>query len=103
MINKNKDLNLEDFVDKLLEEKNLPKDLDQDIITEMKMDLLKRADNRINAVIVANLPEDKLEEFSSLLDQDDSLKVQTFLEDNIPDLLELIASELLDFRQTYLR
>lgn len=102
MAKKIKGVDLGDFVDKLLEEKKLPSDLDKDVLFEMKNDLLKRVDNRINATILANLNEEQINVFSELLDGDDEKKIQAFLEDAIPDLAEVIASELITFRQTYL-
>lgn len=95
--------NLETFVDKLLEEKKEFKDLDPETINQIKSDLLGRVENRINATIVSNLPAGKIDEFNKLLESEKSdQEVQTFAEKNIPDLAQLIATELIVFRQTYL-
>jgi len=102
MMKQTKDLDLESFIDKLLEDKKLPSDLDQEVILEMKKDLMERVEDRINALIVSHLSPDKMEEFSEILDSHDENKIQSFLENNIQDLPEIIASELILFKQTYL-
>lgn len=102
MMKQTKDLDLESFVDKLLEDKKLPNDLDQEVILEMKKDLMERVEDRINALIVSHLSPDKMEEFSGILDSRDENQIQAFLETNIQDLPEIIASELILFKQTYL-
>jgi uncharacterized membrane protein YheB (UPF0754 family) len=95
-------LDLESYVDKLLEEKKLPEGLEQDVLDQMRKDLMKRVQNRINAAILANLTEDQMEEFNKLLDEDNEENTQKFLEENIADFAEMIATELIVFKQTYL-
>lgn len=102
-MNTNSTMNLELFIDKLVEDKKLPIDLGEDVINQIKSDLLSQAENRINALIISNLASEKLEEFNKLLDQDISdEEMHKFCSDNIPLLDEKIASELIVFRQTYL-
>lgn len=101
--NVNKEIDLAMFVDRLIEEKKLPSDLEKEVVDQIKSDLLSRVEDRVNAVIVSNLSEDKLEEFNKLLDNNVSdLEMQKFCANNIPDLPQLIASELIIFKQTYL-
>ncbi len=96
-------LDLKVYVDRLVEEKNFPKDLEAEVIDQIKKDLLSQVESRVNAVIISNLSEDKLEEFGILLDKDISdLEMQKFCGENIPNLSELIATELLIFRDSYL-
>jgi hypothetical protein len=94
---------LQTYVDRLVEEKKFPGDLGSKVLDQIKSDLLSQVEDRINAVIVNNLAADKLEEFNTLLDSDakDS-EVQAFLSENIPDLAQIIASELIVFKQSYL-
>ncbi|MEI8269882.1 MAG: DUF5663 domain-containing protein [bacterium] len=94
--------NIEDFVKKMLEEKGFDKQ-EPEVVEEMKKDLLKRVEERIHAVIVSNLPEEKLKEFTEMLNKDiGDEEMQNFCTTNIPGLDQLIASELIVFRQTYL-
>ncbi len=93
---------IEDFVEKILEDKGFNKQAPE-VVAEMKKDLLKRVEERIHAVIISNLPEEKLKEFTEMLDKNVSdEKMQNFCTKNIPGLDQLIASELIVFRQTYL-
>lgn len=91
---------IDQFVEKLIQEKGI-KETDQQILAEIKKDLTKRVEDRIKAVIVKNLPESKLSEFESKLDAPDA-EMQEFIAKAIPNLKEVIALELLRFRNTYL-
>lgn len=100
---KNKNVDLGDYVERLMDEKKLPENLDAGLVEQMKADLTERVEDRINAVIIANLSEKALEEFNDLLDSDKKdAEVQEFLEKNIPNLAQLVATELIVFRQTFL-
>lgn len=89
------------FVDKLVDEKGLNK-LEHEILAEVKHDLHERVDDRLNAVILEHMPEDKLEEFENKLDSATDEDVQGFIKEAIPDLEEVLAAELVAFRATYL-
>jgi hypothetical protein len=103
MNEKNTNNNLETFVEKLYMEKNFPNDLEKEVIDQIKSDLLKSVENRINAVIISNLPEEKFQEFEDLLDKNGSEEeIQGFCQENIPNVEQIIASELISFRQNYL-
>lgn len=102
-MNQENNLDLKAYVDRLVEEKNLPKDLEVEVVDQIKSDLLTQVESRVNAVIISNLSTDKLEEFSNLLDKDVSdEEMQKFCSSNIPNLSELIASELIVFKNSYL-
>ena len=99
----NKNIDLKSYVDGLIADKKLPENLDPGVIEQMKLELLDRVENRINAVIINNLTETRLEEFNKILDSEkNDIEVQSFLKENVPNLTELIATELIVFRQTYL-
>ena len=96
-------LDLKMFVDRLVEEKKFPEDLEKEVIDQIKADLLSQVEDRINALIINNLSPEKLEEFNKMLDTElKDEEMQKFLSENIPDLSQLIASELIVFKQTYL-
>ncbi len=96
-------LNLQSFVDRLYEEKKFPADLEKEVVDQIKSDLLSQLEDRINAVIISNLSAEKLEEFNTLLDADTSdADMQEFFHKAIPELSQLIATELLVFKQSYL-
>lgn len=95
-------MDLQTFIGKLVSEKREFEGLEPDVITQIKSDLLERVENRINAVIVNNIPDANSEEFEKITESGTDEEIQAFCESHIPDLAELIASELIVFRQSYL-
>ncbi|EKE15769.1 MAG: hypothetical protein ACD_11C00106G0009 [uncultured bacterium] len=89
------------FVEKLVEEKKF-ENVDADVLNQIKMDLTERVEDRINATILENMPKDKLEEFSALLDGANSEQIDIFCRQNIFNLDEVLAGALVEFRDTYL-
>ena len=69
---------------------------------QLKSDLRERLENRINAVLLSQIPEHKLAEFEKLLNAKDANATQAFCSANIPNLTELIAGEFLAFRKRYI-
>jgi len=92
---------LSQFVSRLVAEKGLS-NCDPEVLAQVKLDLLDRVEDRINAAIVANLPVDKLEYFEKLVDRADEAEIQAFCSRNIQGFDEIIAKELVEFRKTYL-
>lgn len=92
---------MKDFVNKLVEEKKL-ENVSPEVLEQVKLDLEERLDERINVMILDRMPSYKIEEFEKILDSKSEEEIQQFCQENIPGLEELVASELLDFRKTYL-
>jgi aspartyl/asparaginyl-tRNA synthetase len=102
MNNLKKDNNmLEAFTNKLLEEKGLTS-LDPEILVEAKKDIMEKAEDKIKATIFENIPENKLEEFNKLMEDNNEENLQKFIKETLPNIEELIAQTLLDFKNTYL-
>ncbi len=97
-----KNLDLHTFIDKLVSEKREFEGLEPEIINQIKSDLLGRVEDRINAVIINNIPEDQISEFEKLTEEGTDEQIHAFCEATIPDLAEQIATELIVFRQMYL-
>jgi len=91
-----------EFIEKLILEAEMDKNVEKDVFDQLKKDLQERLENRINAVILSQIREDKLEEFEKLLDSGNEQEIQSFCSLNIPNLTELIASEFLNFRNRYI-
>lgn len=100
MARKRKDMLME-YVDKLVAEKDLS-NLDKEVLNQMKKDLYERLEDRVNAVILEKMPPEKLEEWNQMLDNSSDEEMQQFCLDNVPDMEQAIANELLSFRNTYL-
>ena len=97
-----KNMDLQGFIDKLVSQKKEFEGLEPGVIKQIKSELLQRAEDRIQAVILGNMPEDQMAEFGTISEKGTDEEVQAFVESRIPDLKELIASELIVFQQTYL-
>ncbi|MEI6316442.1 MAG: DUF5663 domain-containing protein [bacterium] len=93
--------NLEEFVNKLIVEKGFG-DKDPDVLEQIKLDLIDRIEDRINAMIMEKLPEDALDEFESKLDSENQEEIQKFIIKYIPDVKDRVAFELISFKNMYL-
>lgn len=92
---------LQSFVDRLTEEKGLS-NLDREVLAQIKTDLLSRVEDRINASIVEHMPAEQVEFFEKLVERGEKTEIHAFCERHIPGLDEMIAKELIAFRNTYL-
>ncbi len=92
---------IDDFVDKLIADKNFDTK-DPDVVAQLKADLLVRIDDRIKAMIMATMPEDKIVEFNTTLETNDDAKISAYIRQQIPDIEEKTASVLLGFKTMYL-
>ncbi len=92
---------LAQFINRLIEEKGL-NDLESEILEQVKKDLYARLERLINAAVIAHLPSEKIEYFEKLIERSDQGEIQSFAQRNIPNLNEIVASEMLQFRNTYL-
>ncbi|MFA5230179.1 MAG: DUF5663 domain-containing protein [Candidatus Paceibacterota bacterium] len=86
----------------MIKQKSEFNNLDDESIIAIKDDLKSRAENYINISILKNIPESKLDEFEKLLDENDAGKIQSFCAENIPDLNQVTAMALINFRDSYL-
>jgi len=93
---------LDKFVDELLAAQGID-GVDPEVREQLVEDLTTRLNDRLEAAMVAELPEDKLPELERLLDHENNeVELQKFFADNIPNLPALLARELAAFRQDYL-
>ncbi len=101
-----KDLNVDEMIDQLINklviDSKMNENIEEGVFDQLRKDLKERLQNRINAVILTQIPEHKLEEFEKLLDGKDEKATQAFCAENIPNLAELIAAEFLGFRNRYI-
>lgn len=93
--------NLEKFVDELVAQKGF-NEKDPEVLEQIKLDLLDRVEDRINAMIMENLPTDKLDEFEKKLDSGSDEEIKAFVTKNIPDIKDRVAFELVSFKSMYL-
>lgn len=96
-------MNLDFFVDQLVKEKDLSSQVeDPEILTQIKEDLIQAINEQINAMIIAEIAPDQLEELGRLSEAEDENQLSDFIAANIPDLSTKLVKVLTDFRNTYL-
>ncbi len=93
--------NIEQFVDELVSAKGFD-EKDPEVLAEIKRGVMSRLEDRINAMVLANLPEDSLDDFNKVLDADNEEQMISFVKKYVPDLDEKVAGEMLAFRSAYL-
>lgn len=71
------------------------------MLAQIKSDLMDRINDRVDAMIIANIKPEKLSEFNDVLDTKDETKITTYIREQIPDIDEKTAAVLLSFRTTY--
>jgi len=92
---------INDFAKRLLNEKGLS-DFEPEMLAQMQKDLVERIEDGINAMIVENMPAEELPKFRELLENGTDEEVQVFCEQNIEGFADLLAQNLLRFREIYL-
>lgn len=75
------------------------KDYDEDKKTALKSKLLKEYNDRINKIIIVNIPIDKSEEFLKILESKDINQIDKFIVENIPNIDDVIEAETSKFIQ----
>lgn len=90
------------FADSLIEAKGLSY-LNESVLAEMRKDLITRVENRINAIIASNIPENVHAEFEKLVASEASdEEVQKFCIEKVPNLQSLVVADLAEFQNVYL-
>ena len=92
----------QNFLLNLLEEAGIdpfPKDLKNMVLA----DLAKRLDTRLTLAALEALPEDKITEFEDMISTNKSvLEVSDYLNENIPNVAQVYAKALVEFKRNYL-
>ena len=79
-------------------------ELDQDVYQQAKSDYIDSAENIINRELLNALPKDKVGEFKSILNGDNSNEgSQAFLAKNIENTDEIVLNALLELKATYIK
>ena len=93
---------LNEFVTRLLQEKGILEGQDPEVQKQLRLDLYERVEDRLNAAILRELPEDELKTFEKKLEAGNDKELQEYLREKIPDLDQVLAAELVNFRAIYL-
>src|SRR3989344_5245250 len=93
---------INEFVNRLLEEKGILKGQDPEVQKQLRADLEKRVEDRINAAILREIPERELGTFEKRMEVATDEEIQVYLKSVIPDMDQILAAELVHFQATYL-
>lgn len=91
---------LEEYVEKLLEEKGIGKD--EPDYPKTKKIVLEVLEEQISKVIEASMPKEKLDEFKNFVSVWSNEEIMEFCQKNIPDFEKLMAAVLLQYKKIYL-
>lgn len=93
---------LEDFVEDLLVEKGLT-DLDPDVRFALIAELVDKANQLINRRLFEAMNEDQLKALNQMVEaKPDQAMVDKFIEENVPNKVQITAQALNEFRSLYL-
>jgi hypothetical protein len=93
---------LSEFVDKLMQETVDVTNLDENTSATMKNDILERLLKSLNLAILEHLTPEQINEFESILSEGDDTKQYDYLITAIPNFEQVLAQEMLNFKQLYL-
>ena len=97
---------LDKFVDNLIADikvQNKTQDIEPAVLARMKEDYRERIDELIYAAILDTLSRRKVKKYEKLMDNDDDMKIQSFLRKNVANIDKLVTKVLLDFRRLYIK
>jgi hypothetical protein len=89
------------FVDRLIEEKGL-QGLDAEIREQLRKDLLRRLEDRINRAVVDALNAQQVAQLEHIIDTNQVDKIQDFLYKQGVNVNGLIAKVMTEFHASYL-
>ncbi len=92
---------LREFATNLVKQKNF-QGLDGETFNNLVDDVYDRLEERVNAVIMANLPPEKLEDLDKLMESGSKEELSDFCEKNVPNLQNVITEALVEFQKTYM-
>ena len=93
---------LKSYVSWVIDQKPELKDTPADVKAELQKQFEERLENLVNAAILAEVPESELEHFQRLLNHGTEEDIQKFCDQVVPNLDEVVARVLVQFRNEYL-
>jgi len=96
------ELGIDIFVNELIKQKKEFEGLSEDVLLSIKEDLKTRVESYLNISLLKYIPENKLDDFETAIDTNYANIIQAFCKKNIPNLTQVVALSLVNFRETYL-
>lgn len=98
-------ITIDNFVDELLLARGFKKeDMAADVFEELRLDLISRLRERVNAEMIGALLPEQVAELETLMSHANTSEEQLrlFFQKYIPNIDERVERVLADFKQTYL-
>lgn len=89
------------FIDKLLEQKGV-EGVEEEVRLQLRQDLLKRLEDKVNRAIVESLSQEQLVKFEHLLDTNKIDEIQPFLYNSGVNVHGIITRCMTEFQASYL-
>lgn len=95
---------MDDFVNQLLKDINVPDSMDPEVKKEMTEELRNRADKFVLSRMLDAMSDQDLDEFDKLSAEkpDDADSLRQFLDNHVPEKDRVMAAALLEFRAAFL-
>ncbi|HSW78626.1 MAG TPA: DUF5663 domain-containing protein [Candidatus Babeliales bacterium] len=94
---------LNEFIEELLQQKQLPASLDPTVKQRLVQDLTTRLNDLINRRLLDAMDDKTLAEFNKMIEKEaEATELQEFIDKNVPDKQQIVTAALLEFRQLYL-
>ncbi|MEI8338867.1 hypothetical protein EBZ57_02485 [bacterium] len=95
---------MDDFVNQLLKDINVPDSMDPEVKKEMTEELRDRADRFVISRMLDAMSDEDLDAFDKLSAEkpDDADALREFLDGHVPEKDRVMAAALLEFRATFL-
>lgn len=95
---------MDDFINQLLKDINVPDSMDPEIKREMTEDLRDRADRFVINRMLDAMSDEDLDQFDKLSAEkpNDADTLRKFLDEHVPEKDRVMAAALLEFRAAFL-
>ncbi len=92
---------LDEYVGWVLSQKPGLKDVEPDVLDQLKNNFISSLEDQINAAVLASMNEQQVDELEKLLDTSDPAAVKNFTQTAVPQTSEIVAEILLKFKTDY--
>ncbi|HUD11268.1 MAG TPA: hypothetical protein VMS08_02565 [Candidatus Saccharimonadia bacterium] len=93
---------IEEYVHWVLSDDPTLAKVDPAVIKRLEEDYVRALEDEITAALISSLPEDKLEDAEKLLDHSSVSDLKDWLEQQVPEMQDIISGILLQFKDDYL-
>ena len=95
---------LDEFIEQIMREADFPDTLDEEERTQIKKDMVNRANDMMNYAIVDSMSPELQKQFEELVSREDvqPQAITEFIEQNVPDRQKIATNALVEFRAAFL-